>query len=61
MTARALHLHTEEGGADNRALGRHRHIVLRSHCEASRTAEALAALHTDEFGDEEIQGLVIEQ
>ena len=61
MTARALHFHAEEGGADDGALGGHGNVVLRGGGEAGRTTEALAAFLAQQFGDEEIHGFVVLQ
>ena len=39
VAAGALHFHAEEGRADDRALGRHGHIILRSGGKAGWSAE----------------------
>ena len=59
MAAGALHLDTEEGGADDGAFRGHRHVVLRSCAKASRSAETLTAFLAQQFGDEEIHRLVV--
>ena len=61
VAARALHFHAQECGADDDALGRHRHVVLRGDAEPGRPAEPFAAFHPQQFGDEQVERLVVDE
>ncbi len=59
VATRALGLHAKEGGGDNRGLGGHGHIVLRSDAEASRAAGGGCALEAQKFGDHQVERLPV--
>ena len=61
MAAGAVHLHRQERPAENVCLGGHRHVVLRSQCEAAGAAKVGAAAHHDQFGHHPIDRLAVEK
>ncbi len=57
----ALHLNSKERLTDHMRLRGHRNIVLRRHPEPGWTALQLPALHHDEFGDEPVKRLILQE
>jgi len=61
VAAGALGLHAEEGGGDDGGLGGHGDVVLRGDAEAGRAAGGGRALEAQEFGDHQVERLMVDE